>query len=221
MTGKEAVEKGFADAISDESDAASISASADRRSLFVNGRQIYMAHGITIPESIPTVSTANADGINKIKPADTGSNEGGIPMANNLEELRAENAELAAQIEGEVRAAVSAENTSALEQATAAERRRISEIDEIACLYDEETVRDAKYGEHPCSAAEMAFRAATKAAKEGSAFMANAKKDFQTSSVGNVGSAIIPNDTDDNSPENIKASAKADVEKYKQMKEAR
>ena len=95
-------------------------------------------------------------------------------MANNLEELRAENAELAAQIEGEVRAAVSAENTSAVEKATAAERRRISEIDEIACLYDEETVRDAKYGEHPCSAAEMAFRAATKAAKEGSAFMANA-----------------------------------------------
>ena len=97
-------------------------------------------------------------------------------MANNLEELRTENAALAAQVEADVRAALAAENASAAADATEAERNRISGIDEIACLYDDETVRDAKYG-HPCTAQEMAFRAAQHAARSGSAFMANAMAD--------------------------------------------
>jgi len=224
MTGKEAVEKGFANTMESDADETPIAASADRHSLFVRGRQINLAHGMKAPDNIPTVSAEKSVDINNTKPADTGSIEGGIPMARNLEELRAENAELASQVESEVRAAVSAENTAAIEQARNAERTRISEIDEIACLYDEETVREAKYGEHPCTAQEMSFRAATKAAKEGTAFMANAKKDFQNSGASNVGAAPAPDDTGKTgaeSKENIKASAKSDVEMYKKMKEAR
>ena len=107
-------------------------------------------------------------------------------MARNLEELRAENPDLASQVESEVRAAVSAENTAAVNNAATAERNRISEIDEIAHLFDEETVREAKYGEHPCTAQEMAFRAAQKAAKQGSTFMKNALADNKASGANDV-----------------------------------
>ena len=142
-------------------------------------------------------------------------------MANNLEELRVENAQLASQVESEVRAAVSAENTIAVEQATNAERQRISEIDEIAHLFDEETVREAKYGEHPCTAQEMAFRAATKAAKNGTTFMANALADSKASNTANVGATAAPDDKSGKKDEDVKATAKADVEAYKKIKEAR
>lgn len=199
MTGEEAVEKGFADELITDAEPLNLAASASRTSLYVNGKAFHLARGMTLPESIPTVSTsATEDDIKTKTPgSDTGSLEGGTPMATNLEELRTENAPLAATIESEVRAAVSAENTEAVNQAVNAERQRISEIDEISCLYDAETVREAKYG-NPCSAQEMAFRAATKAAKTGSAFMANAMKDYQQS--GAAGVPATPGTSDEGKP---------------------
>lgn len=47
------------------------------------------------------------------------------------------------------------------------EEKRIQEIDEIACLFDPETVRAAKYGPNACTASEMAYRAALDAARRG------------------------------------------------------
>lgn len=220
MTGKEALEKGFANEIT--SVEVPVAASADRTSFIVKGHQISLARGMKVPDNIPTVSTEPAVDINTKQPgSDTGSNKGGNPMANNLEELRAENAQLASQVESEVRAAVSAENTIAVEQATNTERQRISEIDEIAHLFDEETVREAKYGEHPCTAQEMAFRAATKAAKNGTTFMANALADSKASNTAKVGATAAPDDKSGKKDEDVKASAKADVEAYKKIKEAR
>ena len=58
----------------------------------------------------------------------------------------------------------------------AAERRRLKDLDTIAGLYDPELVYEAKYGDNPCTAQELAYRAAvesaTKAAGEGKAFLA-------------------------------------------------
>ncbi|MBQ9557260.1 MAG: Clp protease ClpP [Clostridia bacterium] len=186
MTGTEAKEKGFADELT-EDEGVKVAASADRRSLFVSGRRVALAKGTTVPESIPIdekVSTAEAEDIEQ--PADNGENEtGGNPMPTNLEELRAENPELATQVEQDVRAAVSAENDAAVSSAIEAERRRISEIDAIAHLYDDDTVHEAKY-DKPCSAQEMAYRAAMKAAKSGSAFMAGVAKDNKDSHANEV-----------------------------------
>lgn len=47
------------------------------------------------------------------------------------------------------------------------EEKRLQEIDEIACLFDAETVEAAKYGPHACTAQEMTYRAAVKAAQSG------------------------------------------------------
>ena len=119
-------------------------------------------------------------------------------MATNLTELRAENPELAEVVENEVRAAVSAQNATAVADATTAERARIQAIDEIAGLYDAETVREAKYGEHACSAQDMAFRAAQKMAKTGGAFMANVIANNKASGANDVEPASAPDD--DNAP---------------------
>lgn len=210
MTGKEAIEKGFADELSGD-DGVAIAASADRKSLFVRGRTLHLAHGMTAPDNIPTISTAEAEDINKTS-AGTDSNKGGTPMARNLEELRAENPDLASQVESEVRAAVSAENTAAVNNAATAERNRISEIDEIAHLFDEETVREAKYGEHPCTAQEMAFRAAQKAAKQGSTFMKNALADNKASGANDV--TATPGEIEEGkkkTPEDLQKEATAAV----------
>ncbi len=48
-----------------------------------------------------------------------------------------------------------------------AEEKRIREIDEIACLFDSETVQAAKYGPNACTAQEMAYRAALEANRRG------------------------------------------------------
>lgn len=77
-------------------------------------------------------------------------------MATTIEELRKENPELCRQLE-----------QSASEQASQNERTRLSEIDEVANLFDPTMVQEAKYGKTACDARELAFRAAKAAAAAG------------------------------------------------------
>lgn len=51
-----------------------------------------------------------------------------------------------------------------------AEEKRIREIDEIACLFDADTVQAAKYGPNACTAQELAYRAAQQAAQQGKTY---------------------------------------------------
>ena len=214
MTGREAVEKGFADEVIEDAEPLNIAASANRTSIIVGGRTVHLARGMTAPESIPITTASQAD-VNNNTSAETDSEGGNKPMARNLEELRTENPELAAQVESEVRAAVSAEHATSDTNATNAERQRIADIDSIAHLYDEETVRNAKYGDHPCTAQEMAFRAAQQAAKTGGAFMAGVKSDYEASGAGGVGAAPADNGgnggEEPTTPEAKQAEARASV----------
>ncbi len=249
MTGKEAFEKGFADTVLEDAEPLNIAASADGRSLFVNGCERRLAKGMTFPESVKvtekteasentTVTTSDAGDVINSKLAEKAENsqselfhetnsqgeffraaEGGKTMAKNLEELRSENAEQGGAVEKEIKESVSAENASAVKSAAENERQRLCEIDDIAHLYDEETVREAKYGDNPCSAAEMAYRAAIKASKTGTAFMANAKADFEESGASSVTAATVPEkETAKDTPESIEAQAKADVERFAKMR---
>lgn len=214
MTGREAVEKGFADEVIEDAEPLNIAASANRTSIIVGGRTVHLARGMTAPESIPITTASQAD-VNNNTSAETDSEGGNKPMARNLEELRTENPELAAQVESDVRAAVSAEHANSETNATNAERQRLADIDSIAHLYDEETVRNAKYGEHPCTAQEMAFRAAQAAAKTGGAFMAGVKSDYEASGAGGVGAAPADNGgnggAEPTTPEAKQAEARASV----------
>ena len=206
MTGREAHEKGFADELLDDDGSLSLAASADGRSLFVAGRQIHLVPGMFAPDSIPTVDPEAkkkaTEETNKNKPEDSGSDEGGNPMAKTIEELRTEYPDLTAQVETEAKAAAKTD-------AEAAERARIKEIDEVASLFPADMVTEAKYGETACSAQELAFRAAKKAAADGTAFMTAMNADAKASGAEDVGTADA--DTEDDKPVSTLAEAQSQI----------
>ncbi|MDR1158349.1 MAG: Clp protease ClpP [Oscillospiraceae bacterium] len=183
FVGQEIIDAGFADEMLDAAgDALEIAASADGRRLLVNGRTLRMAPFAKPPEGLKVAEPAGANKASQ-KQLSVGENqEGGSFMATNFEELSTENPELANQLMAEARAAASA-------SAAEAERLRLEEIDSIAALYDDETVREAKYGKTPCSAQEMAFRAAQAAAQKGGKFVADLEADAKASGAAEVGAA--------------------------------
>lgn len=218
MTGSEAVEKGFADELIEDAEPVSVAASADGRSIFVRGMQMHLAPGMFAPDNIPTVEPAASATVetDKNQPEVTGSNEGGNPMT--TKELREQYPEQVAQVEAEARAAV--DTKAAENDAVKAERERLAAIDEVAGLFDPDLVKEAKYGENPCTAAEMTLRAAQAAAKAGSKFLADAADDAAKSGVEDVEPAPAPADED--GAKNTIEQARADARAYNaSKKEAR
>ena len=232
MTGREAMDKGFADELID-GEAPDIAASTDRRTIYYCGQPIWATPGKPLPVKIqiPVFSPAT---VAEMKNApDISGNKGGTFMTKTLDELRAEHPKLVAQLECEARASSIAEAGApaasvipeTLAQETdpaAAERARIQAIDEIAHnILDKKLVEDAKYG-HPCSAQELAFRAMKMQAAQGTAHMESVTADFQASGIAQVQTPAVPTmDADPNSPKAIEAQAKADVAAYQKMMEVR
>ena len=217
MTGLEAKEKGFVDEILEDAEPTNIAASADGRVLFVRGRQLRLAPGLFAPDSIPTVTPEASAAVetNNNLPENPGE-EGGSSMT--IEEFRAQHSEEVAQIEAEARASV--DHTEAVNRAVQAERERLSGIDEVACLFDPQLVHEAKYGEHPCTAAELALNAAQAAAKAGSRFLADAQADSEASGAGEVASAPGEEETaEPTTPDEKMAAARASVKSYFHKKE--
>lgn len=145
-------------------------------------------------------------------------------MAKNLEELRAENPELAEALMSEAKAAVSASagggtpapqpGPDAVSAAVQAEQKRIQEIDAVAALYDADTVQAAKYGKNACTAQEMTYRAAQKAAQQGKKFLGDLENDTKTSGAQGVpatGDPGNPPPAESQTPDQRMASARAAV----------
>lgn len=208
MTGSEAVDKGFADEVLEGAEPLGIAASADGRCLFVRGRALHLTPGMFAPDNIPTVNpeASAPDVTNKSQQAQAAGGKEGKTMAKNLEELRKENPALAEQLMAEAQAAVSAAGQplatatpatstqqtptqAAEDDPVQAERQRIQEIDALSALYDAETIRSAKYGPDACTAQEMAYRAAQKAAKTGKSYLASMMSDNKDSGAQGVGAA--------------------------------
>lgn len=127
-----------------------------------------------------------------------------------LEELRAAHPELVAQIE-------SAAQAAARTEATTAERARIKAIEEIASgVGDPQLVEDAKYGDAPCTAPELALKAMQQQAKLGAKHLQNTAKDFNASGADGVGA--VPNGGAGNEPEDEAHQVKAVVDAYNMIK---
>lgn len=196
MTGQEAIDKGFADSLMEDAEPLNIAASADGRSLLVRGRELHLCPGMFAPDSVPTAGPEVKAPVENIPPEEN-REEGGEQMTENKETAQA------------------AEPVSAAEQ-VAAERQRLRDIDAIAALYDPELVQAAKYGEDPCTAQELAYRAAVQAAasaeSEGKAFLAAMRTDAKAAA--EVGAAPIsepPEDPENMMPEQRMAAARRDV----------
>ena len=189
MSGREAVENGFADELIEDAEDPDIEVSADRRTLYACGRKMRIAAMGQLPEGIKThvdqveTDPATDGGDTKNMPEDSGKKVEVTHMT--FEEFRKENPEAAEAAIAEAQAGVSHD------EAVQAERQRIADIDQVASMFDADTVRVAKY-ENPCTAQEMCYRAAQESAKQGKAFMANLADDVKESKAANVPAASSP-----------------------------
>ena len=188
MTGREALDKGFADALKEDEEEPSMSMSADRKVLYVNG----VGHNVeglhNIPGSIPiqkSAKPARRPAAN-MRPTNKAAKTEGGKHHMTLEELRAQEPELVSQIEQEARNAAQTQTTDAV----TAERRRLADIDSIAAsIPDQQLVHDAKYGDKPCTAQELCFRVMQQSAASGQQFLKNYTADGAASGAAKVGAA--------------------------------
>jgi ATP-dependent protease ClpP protease subunit len=214
MVGRDAVDKGFANTLLD-GDGPEMTMSADRKILLVAGVRHDVKNFHSIPGGIPVAKTSiptasPAAGINKTPASNGGKKEGGDPTMT-LEELKKAHPELVAQIE---KAAGEAARTEAVN----AERARIQAIESIeASVGDPQLVADAKYGENPCNAQDLAFKAMQKQAQLGTQHLDNTKKDAEAS--GAKGVSAQPNGgSDPKDAANDEAELATIVNAYKQTK---
>ena len=188
MTGREALEKGFADAIKEDEDDPDMSMSRDRKVLYVNG----IGHNVeglrNIPGTIPIQKSAKPaarPAANK-RPTNKAAKPEGGKNHMTLEELKAQEPDLVSQIEQAAVGAATAQTTDAV----TAERQRLAAIDSIAAsIPDQKMVHDAKYGDNPCTAQELCFRVMQQSAAAGQQFLTNYTADGAASGVGDVGAA--------------------------------
>ena len=217
FTGREALEKGFADNLLEDEEDPDMSMSHDRKVLYVNG----IGHNVEglrhIPGTIPIRKSAKpaARPAANIRPTNQAAKSEGGKNHMTLEELKAQEPDLVSQIE---QAATNAAQAQASTDAVAAERKRLADIDSIAAsIPDQQLVHDAKYGDNPCTAQELCFRVMQQSAASGQNFLANYEKDGAASGVGDVGAA--PNGgTPSTQAEQDAADIQAVVAAYNQTK---
>lgn len=217
FTGREAIEKGFADALKEDESEPEMSMSTDRKVLFCNGVRHNIEGLRNVPGFIPANKAAHPvaqRGANK-KPTAKAANEEGGKHHMTIEEMRTAHPELVAQIE---RDAVNAAQTQANAEAVTAERQRLEAIDSIAAsIPNQQLVHDAKYGENPCTAQELCFRVMQQSAASGQQFLAAYQADGAASGAAQVSAA--PNSgAPVNKQEQDAADIKAVVEAYNQTK---
>lgn len=217
FTGREALEKGFADNLKEDEEEPEMSMSKDKKVLFCNGVRHNIEGLHNVPGTIPIKNAtppAAKPGVNKKPTAKAAKKEGGNTHMT-IEEMRAAHPEIVAQIEQEAR---NGAQTQANADAVTAERNRLAAIDSIAAsIPDQQLVHDAKYGENPCTAQELCFRVMQQSAASGQQFLANYQKDGEASGAGSVGAA--PNGgAPVNKQEQDAADIQAVVSAYKNSK---
>lgn len=176
LTGQEAVEEGFADEVINGE--VTISMSADRSLFLCNGIPMQMKNFQKMPQGIKILKPSGQKPVE-----DRAKNEGGTKMT--LEELRNQHPDLVKQIEDAAKETVDTKKVE--ENAVNAERQRIKEIESIeASIADKQMVKDAKYGENPITAKDLAFAAMQKQAALGNNFLEGMKEDAKASGTGKV-----------------------------------
>nr|DAH47699.1 MAG TPA: putative ATP dependent Clp protease [Caudoviricetes sp.] len=164
MTGQEAVDAGYADEVIDSGGKVSMSLSPDKRFIVSNGVAMSARGMGAYPTGIKTMTAAQAAifvGKNapepSVQPAQQVTNKkiGGTNMdkITTMEALRDAYPDLVSQVEAAAKASEKADGIKA-------ERARIQGIEAIeAAIGDKEMVREAKYGETPMTAEQLAFKA--------------------------------------------------------------
>ena len=174
MTGSQAIEKGFADTLLGSGNEPKMQMSADRRVMMVAGVRHDVHAFRNIPGNIPIFNETDAASV-------TAGNKNKTEVTNMTEKvLREQYPDIVASIEK-----TAADN--ARTEATAAERARLKGIESIeAQIGDKSLVQNAKYGDTPCDAAQLALAAMQAQSKLGSAFLQKMEADSSASGADEV-----------------------------------
>lgn len=174
MTGSQAIEKGFADTLLGNGNEPKMQMSADKRVMMVAGVRHDVRAFRNIPGNIPIINETDAASV-------TAGNKNKTEVTNMTEkELREQCPDIVASIEN-------AAAERARTEATAAERARLKAIESIeAQIGDKSLVENAKYGDKPCDAAQLALAAMQAQTQRGAAFLQHLEQDSKTSGVNDV-----------------------------------
>lgn len=213
LTGQEAVDAGFADELIESGLPVSMSLTPDRKSMVINGMVLSTRGMSNIPQRIPVMPAQNTVSPEAAVPGgdiknhkDGGKTEMEIK---NVDELRAAYPDFAAQIEAAAKESGSAAGIES-------ERARIKGIEEIEnAIADKAMINNAKYGEKPLTAEQLAFQAMQAQAAIVATVLTNMAKDTKDSGVESV--AASPNSGTEDT-EDPKAEIAAAVSAYKMMK---
>ena len=212
LTGADAVEAGFAHEVVGEDAPVSMSLTPDKAHIVVNGVSMSVRGLTNIPAGIEVMPTAPVSNAATTLPVDnTNQNltrsEEEMPITN-VDELRAAHPDLVAQVENAARA-----------EGANNERTRIQGIEAIQnAIADQALIRNAKFGEKPLTAEQLAFQAMQAQAAIGNTMLTNMNADNGASGAANVASA--PNagpEVTNSNPTDAKAAADEAVKIFNMM----
>ena len=212
LTGADAVEAGFAHEVIGEDTPVSMSLSPDKAHIIVNGVSMSVRGLTNIPAGIQVMPAAPVSNAATTLPVDnTNQNqtrsEEEMPITN-LEELRAAHPDLVAQVENAARA-----------EGAIQERARIQGIEAIQnAIADQALIRNAKFGEKPLTAEQLAFQAMQAQAAIGNTMLNNMATDAAASGAATV--ATAPNagpEVQAEQPTDAKAAADEAVKIFNMM----
>lgn len=220
MTGQEAVDAGFADEVISNGADVSMSLTPDKRFIVSNGVAM-STRGMSVMPAAAALMTAEQAAA--FVPAASASvspapqvdidhkNTGGNNMEiKSVEDLRAAYPDLVDQVENAAKGSERAEGVNA-------ERARIQGIEAIeAAIGDKEMVKNAKYGEKPMTAEQLAFEAVKAQAAIGATVVNNLETDANAS--GAAGVAATPVNTDEGNPEEKEAEVVNMIAGFRPMK---
>jgi len=201
-TVQEAVDAGWADEVITSEGAAPVAKlTPDKSRLMVNGHAVAACLFGKLPDGIPEMTAEEFAALSTPEGGEEPHNNSGTPAPqarNNTpedggkkmeiktpEELRSAFPDLVAQVE-----------TAARAEGATAERNRIQEIESVqAAIGDTKMVADAKYGEKPMNAQELAFKAMQAHAAAGTAMVTKMTDDTKNSGTANVSATPATQET--------------------------
>lgn len=217
MTGQEAVDAGWADEVisGDDVEPVNMKLTPDRSRVMVNGHAVAACLFGKLPENIPAMTAEEFAALSTPESGEEPHNTGVQPAPQvdenthfnggknmdfkNIDDLRNAHGDLVSQIEAEAQA-----------KAIQSERARIAAIEEIEpSIGDAELVKNAKYGENPMTAEQLAYAAMKKQSELGTNMVAAMKKDATDGGANAVAGAAAPDDkqTDDEKAEALLVGA--------------
>lgn len=191
MTAEEAVNEGFADEVINKSEPV-VDRLGDSMTYIVNGIPFDFSHGgLPTFKNVGSYSTKALSGSEPVDDKKNNPSNTKKEETMDINELKAKYPDLVNEIMEEARAAAQTDNAdavrNAVDEAVKAERTRMQEIDSIAQTIGANLVNEAKYGENPMSAKDLAFKAMQDQQAKGSQYLKDRANELSASGVNNVG----------------------------------